>query len=105
MAEKTLQDLLNKELESQYESAIDIVEVRVSNTGIVPAGEKHSSGHRIVSYEDLAEYTGDAGFGSQSFPNLYAWTKKRVYFKHVYDGAESVCSVPRNPCDEIPKVI
>lgn len=28
------------------------------------------------------------------------WTEKRVYFPNSYDGWLSVCSVPRNPCNE-----
>lgn len=42
----------------------------------------------------------DAGYGSSEGTPFTLWTKKRVYFPVVYDGAEWVGSVPRHPCDE-----
>jgi hypothetical protein len=42
----------------------------------------------------------DCGYGLSSGKPFTAWTDKRVYFPVVYDGAEWVGSVPRNPCDE-----
>ena len=41
----------------------------------------------------------DAGYGSPEGEPFTLWTKDRVYFPICYDGAEWVCSVPRNPCD------
>jgi len=43
----------------------------------------------------------DGGFGTSEGPEFTAWTATRVYFPVVYDGAESVGSAPRNPCDEV----
>ena len=40
------------------------------------------------------------GYGSSEGEPFTLWTKDRVYFPGVYDGAEWVSSVPRNPCDE-----
>lgn len=40
------------------------------------------------------------GYGGPEGVPFTAWTKERVYFPVVYDGAEWVESVPRNPCDE-----
>jgi len=40
------------------------------------------------------------GFGSPEGCHFTVWTAKRVYFPVCYDGAESVGSVPRDPCDE-----
>lgn len=39
----------------------------------------------------------DDGFGSAKGVPFLLWTAKRVYFPVVYDGAEWVESVPRNP--------
>jgi len=42
----------------------------------------------------------DDGYGSGQGAPFHAWTAQRVYFAVVYDGAEWVGSVPRNPCSE-----
>ena len=42
----------------------------------------------------------DSGYGCSQGCNFTVWTKDRVYFPVVHDGAEWVGSVPRNPCDE-----
>lgn len=42
----------------------------------------------------------DAGYGSAEGDYFTIWTEDRVYFPHCYDGAESVHSVPRNPCNK-----
>jgi hypothetical protein len=42
----------------------------------------------------------DCGFGGANGCAFTVWTTHRVYFPVEYDGAESVASVPRNPCDE-----
>ena len=39
----------------------------------------------------------DCGYGTSEGVAFTLWTKKRVYFPTVYDGAEGVDSVPRNP--------
>lgn len=41
-----------------------------------------------------------ASYGTAHGKAFTAWTENRVYFPVVYDGAEWVGSVPRNPCDE-----
>ena len=41
-----------------------------------------------------------SGFGGADGKPFTLWTKTRVYFPVVYDGAEWVGSAPRNPCDE-----
>jgi hypothetical protein len=43
----------------------------------------------------------DNGFGCAEGEPFTLWTTKRVYFPVEYDGAESVASAPRDPCDEI----
>ena len=45
------------------------------------------------------------GFGGSEGKPFTLWTKNRVYFPVVYDGAEWVGSVPRNPNGEITKHI
>ena len=42
----------------------------------------------------------DRGFGGVEGCSFTLWTKDRVYFPIMYDGAEYVGSAPRNPCDE-----
>ena len=42
----------------------------------------------------------DAGFGSPEGCAFTLWTRENVYFPICYDGAESVGSAPRNPCDK-----
>lgn len=42
----------------------------------------------------------DNGYGGAEGMPFTLWTEERVYFPVVYDGAEWVASVPRNPCDE-----
>jgi hypothetical protein len=40
----------------------------------------------------------DDGYGSENGVAFTLWTTRRVYFPVMYDGAEWVASVPRNPC-------
>ena len=55
------------------------------------------------SMEDICSIAGDidvhldAGFGIENGPPFTVWTFERVYFPVVYDGAESVRSVSRDP--------
>lgn len=42
----------------------------------------------------------DDGYGIPEGCPFTLWTHKRVYFPVCHDGAESVGSVPRNPCDQ-----
>ncbi len=42
----------------------------------------------------------DSGYGIEEGKPFTAWSERRVYFPVCYDGAESVGSAPRNPCDE-----
>lgn len=47
--------------------------------------------------EDDLDKKFDSGFGSINGISFTVWTKNRVYFPVVYDGAEWVGSVSRNP--------
>ncbi len=42
----------------------------------------------------------DNGYGGSEGCPFTLWTNHRVYFPVVYDGAEWVGSVPRDPCNE-----
>ena len=53
-----------------------------------------------LTEEELRE-SFDAGYGYPEGKPFTLWTKTRVYFPTVYDGAEGVGSVSRNP-DERP---
>ena len=46
------------------------------------------------------EHEFDGGYGGSEGRPFTLWTTGRVYFPAVYDGAEWVASVPRNPCEE-----
>ncbi len=55
--------------------------------------------HCTLSPEEL-DVEFDDGYGGSEGKPFTAWTKSRVYFPVVYDGAEWAASVPRDPCDE-----
>ena len=40
------------------------------------------------------------GYGGSKGVNFTLWTKNRVYFPVIYNGAQWVGSVARHPCDE-----
>lgn len=44
----------------------------------------------------------DAGYGGNDSPNLCAWSDNWVLFSDDYDGAESLCWIPRNPTAHAP---
>jgi hypothetical protein len=50
-----------------------------------------------LSNEELLEEF-DPGYGGSEGKSFTAWSKKWVYFPVVYDGAEWVERVPRDPC-------
>jgi hypothetical protein len=52
-----------------------------------------------LTIEDL-DREFDDDFGSKEGVPFTVWTRGRVYFPAVYDGAEWVESVPRDPCEE-----
>lgn len=60
---------------------------------------------RVASKKEAANFDADfdAGFGGAEGCFFTLWTKRRVYFPVVYDGAEWCESVPRNPCDQATK--
>jgi len=95
MSESTLAQLLRSELERQGESTDDLQAVQVSD-----ATRLEPTKCADVSFNDLEHYSGDTGYGGESLPRLRAYTPSRVYFKHVYDGWESVQSLPRSPTNE-----
>lgn len=47
----------------------------------------------------LLSYNYYRGYGSPDCHAVYCWTKNRVIFVSQYDGATSVCSVPRFPVE------
>ncbi len=50
--------------------------------------------------EDEMDVEFDDSYGGSEGKPFTAWSETRVYFPVVYDGAEWVDWVPRNPCDE-----
>lgn len=55
----------------------------------------------IVPDESVLDVEFDDGYGGTEGPAFTAWSQTRVYFPVVYDGAEWLESVPRDPCDEV----
>ena len=62
-------------------------------------GDSFSTATCTLTEDELDTVFGN-GFGGSEGKPFTCWTKARVYFPVVYDGAEWVGSVPRNPCDE-----
>ena len=56
--------------------------------------------HSTASDEALDEEFDD-NYGLPCGKPFTLWIENRVYFPVTYDGAESVASVPRAPCDEV----
>jgi hypothetical protein len=80
MANTTWRALISVELAAQHEDWNDVI----ANT---------------LKAEQLDEPFFD-GYGGHEGVAFTMWTKHRVYFPVVYDGAEWAASVPRDPCDE-----
>ena len=64
--------------------------------------ERKSSGDSseivaVAPTEEVLDVVFDGGYGGSQGENVLVWTKKRVYFPVVYDGAEWMGSAPRNP--------
>lgn len=79
MAQTTWRMKLAAAMQEAHESFDDVVATTLSN-------------------EDM-DVTFCDGFGGSEGKPFTLWTKNRVYFPVVYDGAEWVESVPRDPCD------
>jgi len=47
--------------------------------------------------DSLLDREFDDGFGGNNSPDLCAWSTSWVLFSDNYDGAESLCYVPRHP--------
>lgn len=54
----------------------------------------------ITPGEEILDKDFDDGYGTSKGDAFTAWSQNRVFFPVVYDGAEWVESVPRDPCDE-----
>lgn len=50
-------------------------------------------------FEHLPEREFDEGFGGVEGEEVICFTKRHVYIKSQYDGAEEVVAIPRNPED------
>ena len=92
-----LAEIVKREMDNHDENPEDIEVIKITETGGFRPG-----GCQEATFEDLTEIMGYTGCGGESFPNLYVYTTDRVYFKRIYDGSESIASVPRNPTNESP---
>jgi hypothetical protein len=63
--------------------------------------EDDESKKHIPAPDNWLDVVFNDGFGGPEGHPFTVWTGKRVYFPTEYDGAESVDSVPRDPCDEV----
>lgn len=66
----------------------------------IPKGEL-LTWNEAVNYLDF-DY--DNGFGVPGCMSIFAWTESRVLFVDQYNGATSVCTIPRNPIDVMPQI-
>lgn len=59
-----------------------------------------------LTLEEAKPYMRDwsfcGGHGSPDCWMVYIWTNTNIYFVQEYDGATSLVSIPRNPCECIP---
>lgn len=55
--------------------------------------------YSIEDVREFIDYEFNSGYGSSNGPAFTLWTECNVYFPGVYDGAEWIDSVPRNPCN------
>lgn len=63
-----------------------------------PSGEILDKDHEGVSHDDpRLDEPFYPGYGSSEAPPIMAWDKTHVYFLVVYDGAEWMERVPRDP--------
>lgn len=61
--------------------------------------------NKVLSWQEAIkwiDYEFYSGHGSPRCNAITAWTKNWVFFIVQYDGATSLCSVPRNPIDHVP---
>lgn len=54
----------------------------------------------VAPSESALDVGFDGGYGGSEGAPVLIWTKARVYFPVVYDGAEWMGSAPRNPTPE-----
>ena len=61
---------------------------------------------KVLTWEQARpwlNYKYDRGYGAPDCHAIFAWTENRVIFVDQYDGATSVCWVPRHPtADRVP---
>jgi hypothetical protein len=79
-------------------------EVSTWRKEIQEALEENGEGWGDIESITLNEYeldiVFDSGYGGTEGKPFTVWTKNRVYFPAVYDGAEWVAFVSRNPDDK-----
>lgn len=102
-----LKDMVLSEMESNGETEDDIETIHLGEagwgghgySGPLPTFADRDDAY-VASLDEL-DYDGNGGFGSESFHSFYVYTCDYIYIKRVYDGAESVASIPRNPNPEV----
>lgn len=85
-----------------------IVGVVIGETGLgdygsdaVPLYSEQPKG-KVLDWETAKKYLNyeyDSGMGAFGCNAIYVWTDTKVLFVSQYDGATSICSIPRNPID------
>ena len=94
-----MKQMVLKKMESYDESENDIEQVKVYEIL-----KRYDSAKIGESIDDL-DIEFKSGYGGENGPRFFVWTEDRIYFKQIYDGSESIASVPRNPCNETPSYI
>jgi len=100
MRKSNMKEMILNEMKRQDESAKDIKSVKVFKVYGYRDVEKTEEANL-----DALDIEFNSGYGGEEGPRFFVWTEDRVYFKQLYDGSESIASVPRNPCDEKPAFI
>lgn len=54
--------------------------------------------------QKFLKYDFDSGYGAPGCNAVYVWTSTKILFVWQYDGATSMCAIPRNPVDCMPEM-
>lgn len=83
-------------LRAWFDDAIKATGDKPDDLRILIAYERHGeySSKQEIAYDTLPTFEFDDGFGGENGPQFMAWSKNYVYFKQIYDGAETLVWVP-----------
>lgn len=96
--ETTLREWFNRFTEKTGDIPTHIVFGQESDWPNLPTGITHW----LEVPDAVLDHEFYSGYGPSASPDLCAWSDSWVLFSDVYDGAESLCWVPRHPRDHNP---